>query len=155
MPFLIIFALIPLAEVYAFINVGEEIGVFRTLLLCILTAAIGGLLVRHQGLETLFKAQKSLQSGKLPLDALFDGFCLVVAGALLLTPGFVTDTFGFSLLIPPFRRLLRELLTKYGTFKVAGAAHSPHKNGQDDIIEGDYEHVVKDHEKLDKSDKDR
>ena len=155
MPFLIIFVLIPLAEVYAFINVGEEIGVFRTLLLCILTAAIGGLLVRHQGLETLFKAQKNLQSGKLPLDALFDGFCLVVAGALLLTPGFVTDTFGFSLLIPPFRHLLRELLTKYGTFTVAGTAHTHRKNAPDDIIEGDYEHVVKDHEKLDKSDKDR
>lgn len=157
MPFLIIFVLIPIAEVYAFINVGEEIGVFRTLLLCVLTAAIGGLLVRHQGLETLFKAQKGLQSGQLPLDALFDGFCLVISGALLLTPGFVTDTVGFALLIPPLREGLRHLITKYGKFNIVGPktrAQRPHNDISGDIIEGDYEHVAKDDERLDKSNKD-
>ena len=154
MPFLIIFVLIPLAEVYVFINVGEEIGVLRTLLLCVLTAAVGGFLVRQQGLETLFKAQKNLQSGRLPLDALFDGFCLVIAGALLLTPGFVTDMAGFALLIPPFRLIIRGLLTKYGKFQMHGAEPSPSPS-QDGVIEGEYSHVKEDHEALDNEDKSR
>lgn len=154
MPFLIIFVLIPLAEVYAFISVGEEIGVLKTLLLCVLTAVIGGFLVRQQGLETLFKAQKNLQSGHLPLDALFDGFCIVIAGALLLTPGFVTDTIGFLLLIPPFRLILRQLLTKYGKFKVhTASSHS--SPSQDGVIEGEYEHVNEEKEALEQNDKSR
>lgn len=154
MPFLIIFILIPLAEVYAFINVGEKIGALDTLLLCVLTAAIGGFIVRHQGLETLFKAQKNLQSGHLPLEALFDGFCLVIAGALLLTPGFVTDTVGFILLIPPFRLILRHSLTKYGKFQMHTSSTRT-ASSQDDIIEGEYKHVKENHEKLDHDNKSR
>lgn len=158
MPFLIIFVLIPLAEVYAFIQVGDEIGVLKTLLLCVLTAAIGGYLVRQQGLETLMKAQNGLRTGQLPLTALFDGFCIVVAGALLLTPGFVTDTIGFSLLVPFLRKALQAALSKYGNFKVMGEhAQGPtnQTRPKDGVIEGDYErvnepHVNEPHEKLDK-----
>ena len=150
MPFLIIFVLVPIAEVYAFITVGDEIGVFKTLLLCVLTAMIGGFLVRQQGLETLFKAQRGLQAGQLPVNALFEGFCLVIAGALLLTPGFVTDTAGFLLLFPPFRVFLKDMLVKHGKFKVQTASYR--QKNDDDIIEGDYETVAKENEKLDKSD---
>lgn len=150
MPFLIIFVLVPLAEVYAFINVGEEIGVLKTLLLCVLTAMIGGFLVRQQGLETLFKAQKGLQSGQLPVNALFDGFCLVIAGALLLTPGFVTDTAGFLLLIPAFRGFLKSAFAKHGKFKVHTAGQQ--RRTDDGVIEGEYETVTKEHETLDKPD---
>ena len=149
MPFLIIFVLIPLAEVYAFIEVGGEIGILQTLLLCVLTAAIGGFLVRQQGLETLFKTQTNLQSGKIPLDALFDGFCIVVAGALLLTPGFVTDIIGFSLLFPPFRQFMRKLIGKYGNFQVHSAQNHTQKPQNGDIIEGEYVEINKDKEKLD------
>ena len=150
MLFLIIFVIVPLAEVYAFITVGEEVGILRTLLLCVLTAIIGGLLVRQQGLETLIKAQQGLQGGMLPMDALFTGFCLVIAGALLLTPGFVTDTIGFLLLVPNFRNLLRHVLTKHGKFKVE--SNTRPRNTRDDVIEGDYETVTKENEKLDKFD---
>lgn len=151
MPFLIIFVIVPLLEVYAFINVGGEIGVLKTLLLCVLTAMIGGFLVRQQGLETLFKAQQALQGGKLPLDALFDGFCLVVSGALLLTPGFVTDGVGFLLLVPAFRQFARGILAKHGKFKIhSGNART---NPEDDgVIDGDYETVTKENERLDKPD---
>lgn len=155
MPFLIIFVIIPLLEVFAFIQVGDEIGVFKTLLLCVLTAMIGGMLVRQQGLETLVKAQNNFRSGQIPLDALFDGFCIVIAGAMLLTPGFVTDTMGFLLLIPPFRKFVREKIAASGKFKVYGAGTEQPRAHDSDVIEGDYETVVEDHEKLDKSKPDR
>lgn len=151
MPFLILFILIPLAEVYAFITVGEEIGVLKTLLLCVLTAAIGGFLVRQQGIETLMKAQHSIRTGTLPLDALFDGICLVIAGALLLTPGFVTDMIGFSLLIPAARRGLRQILTKYGKFEIyTNTEFNQKRPNNDDIIEGNYEEIVKNPDKIGK-----
>lgn len=157
MPFLILFVLIPLAEVYAFINVGEEIGVFKTLLLCIITAVIGGSLVRIQGVSTLLKARKSFMAGTLPLGELFDGLCLVIAGALLLTPGFVTDTIGFALLVPAFRKFLRPLVAKYGKFNasmsVNGRTNTRPRDSSDDIIEGEYKDVSNNKERLDKGDK--
>ena len=155
MLFLIIFILIPLAEVYAFINVGEEIGVFKTLILCVITAVIGGSLVKIQGVGTLLKARERFISGNLPLEELFDGLCLVIAGALLLTPGFVTDTIGFILLVPAFRKTLRPLVMKYGNFEASmgGMQNTQPRNSSDDIIEGDYEDVSGNKEKLDKPDK--
>ena len=102
MPFIILFIIIPLVEIYFFLLVGDAVGILQTLLLCVLTAIIGGFLVKKQGLETLFNAQKNLQGGTLPMKEIFDGFCLVVAGALLMTPGFFTDIVGFSLLVPFF-----------------------------------------------------
>lgn len=155
MPFLALFVIIPLAEIYTFINVGEEIGVFKTLLLCVLTAIIGGSIVKIQGLQTIFKARQSFMGGKMPVAEIFDGLCLVLAGALLLTPGFVTDIMGFSLLVPPFRAGLRGLLTRYGKFKInipenMRSPHYPRENSvEGDIIEGDYEHVAEKKEKLD------
>jgi len=138
MPFLILFILIPIAEVYAFLAVGDEIGILQTLLLCVLTAIIGGILVKQQGLETLFNAQKNMQGGKLPIQEIFDGFCLIISGALLLTPGFITDIAGFSLLIPPFRQFLRQKLANSDKFSV----HMPNNQKQsDDIIDGDFEIV--------------
>ncbi len=144
MPFLLLFVLIPLAEVYAFINVGEEIGVFKTLILCVVTAVIGGALVRIQGIGTLLKARQSFMTGTLPLHELFDGFCLVVAGALLLTPGFVTDSVGFALLIPAFRQILRPLVMKYGKFNTSmkgGQNTQTHNHASNDVIEGECEDI--------------
>ncbi len=150
MPFIIIFVLIPLAEIYAFISVGEEIGVLKTLLLCLLTAVIGGLLVKKQGMETIMKVQASFRGGILPLDAFFDGICLVIAGALLLTPGFVTDIVGFSLLLPIFRQFLRKFAIKSGKFSIQTPSKGSKTPRNDDIIEGQYENVSNDYEKLDK-----
>jgi len=143
MPFLILFILVPIAEVYVFLAVGDEIGIFKTLLMCVLTAIIGGLLVKKQGMETLFNAQQSMNGGKLPVQQIFDGFCLMLAGALLLTPGFVTDFAGFSLLIPTFRHFLREKLSQSSKFKVHVTGQSRHNASYNDsdIIDGDYETV--------------
>jgi UPF0716 protein FxsA len=102
------------------------------------------------------KAQNNLRTGKMPLNEIFTGFCIVIAGALLLTPGFVTDITGFLLLFPPFRAFLRQFLTKNTDFKVYGAQNQQktHENyGEDGIIEGNYEKVDKDQPSLDKHDK--
>jgi UPF0716 protein FxsA len=108
MPILILamFIGIPLIEIYLFIQVGGAIGVWSTIGLVILTAFIGTALLRQQGLATLARAQSELDQQHLPVRELFDGVCLLVGGLLLLTPGFLTDTLGFALLIPPLRAIL-------------------------------------------------
>lgn len=137
MPFFIIFFIVPLIEIALFISVGEEIGLLQTLALCFITAFIGGLLVRHQGLQTLFKAQQNLRGGILPLNEIYDGFCVVIAGALLLTPGFFTDLIGFLLLVAPIRHFIRSLLSKSRHFSTK-TAKNPY-NRAEDIIEAEYE----------------
>lgn len=142
MPFIILFLVIPLIEIYGFMAVGGEIGILKTLLLCVLTAIIGGLLVRQQGFEILKKAQSAFQQGIMPLEALFDGLCIVISGALLLTPGFFTDIIGFLLLIPHFRQILRKATLKSGKFGVNTAQNNQNRTNYDgDIVEGDYETV--------------
>ena len=98
---------VPLIEIAVFIEVGGRIGLWSTLALIFATAAIGTALLRFQGLSVLADARGSVERGELPVRALLDGVCLVIAGALLLTPGFVTDMAGAMLLIPPIRRLLQ------------------------------------------------
>ena len=110
--FLILFIGIPLLEISVLIQVGDQIGLWSTIGLIILTAVIGTAMLRHQGIATIMNAQKQLNQGAVPAKELFDGLCLLAAGALLLTPGFVTDSIGFALLIPPVRELLRNTLGK-------------------------------------------
>tara|TARA_B100000686_G_scaffold312226_1_gene356564 strand:+ start:3396 stop:3920 length:525 start_codon:yes stop_codon:yes gene_type:complete len=105
--YILIFLMIPVLEVIVFIQAGGAIGILNTLLLTILTAVIGMTLLRKQGFETLKKAQQKTNRGEAPLGEMFDGLCLFAAGLLLLTPGFVTDTVGFLLFLPPFRAVLR------------------------------------------------
>lgn len=113
MIFFLIFFILPLTEVMVFVAVGGEIGLLSTLMLCVLTALIGSFLVHKQGIEVLFRGRAALMEGVFPAQELFDGFCIVVAGAMLITPGFVTDTIGFSLLIPAVRRFAQERVTAY------------------------------------------
>lgn len=154
MPFLIIFIIIPLAELFVFGLVGDEIGLFNALLLALLTAVIGGAIVRHQGLQTLFAVQQTMRDGKMPLGELFDGICLVIAGATLITPGFITDTIGFLLLIPQFRRTLQEVIKKHTNWTIEGAAHHnanaggsyryssrPSSRADDGVIDVEYEEL--------------
>jgi len=121
MPLFVIFVVIPLLEIAVFIQVGSAIGVGTTLFLTFLTAVIGASLLRWQGLETWKKANDSLGRNELPLQEVFDGVCLLIAGATLLTPGFVTDTIGFLLFIPPLRMALFSWIRKMhedGRFKM-------------------------------------
>lgn len=102
----LLFICVPLVEIYFLIQVGQNIGALSTILLCILTAALGAILLRIQGMLTLMKAREKLRRGELPADNLLEGLILLVAGVLLLTPGFVTDLVGFLCLIPSLRSVL-------------------------------------------------
>ncbi len=104
---------VPLVEIAVFIQIGGWIGLGWTLTLVVLTAVLGTWQLRAQGLATLVRARNQIDRGALPARELFDGACLLVAGALLLTPGFVTDATGFLLFLPPVRDRLRELLARY------------------------------------------
>jgi len=145
MPFFILFVLIPLAEIMVFVMVSGKIGLGTALLFALFTAVLGGALVRFQGLHTLMSAQSSLQSGGLPTKELFDGLCIVAAGATLITPGFITDILGFALLVPALRDILRRKLAGSGKFQSASFNTEFHDNQQQqrpndpDIIDVDFE----------------
>jgi UPF0716 protein FxsA len=115
MPLLIlaVFIGVPLLEIAVFIQVGGFLGLWPTLAIVILTAVIGTALLRIQGLVTLARAQAQMNQGALPTRELFDGACLLIAGVLLLTPGFVTDGLGFLLFLPAARDILRRMLSRY------------------------------------------
>ena len=102
----LLFLTVPLVEIYFLIQVGQEIGAFSTVLLCILTAALGAILLRIQGILTLMNAREKLRQGEIPADNLLEGLILLISGVLLLTPGFVTDVIGFLCLVPSLRSML-------------------------------------------------
>ena len=111
-PITLVFALflfVPVAEVILFIVVGSRIGVSLTVGLVILTALVGAGLVTRQGRVTVKEARNELAAGSVPARQLAHGVMILVAGALLLTPGFLTDVGGFALLIPAVREVLRRL----------------------------------------------
>ena len=109
----VVFLVVPLVEIWLLIEVGSVIGAIWTVIMVVLTAMIGAALVRAQGLATLSRSQAQLRAGELPALEMFEGVALIVAGALLLTPGFFTDTVGFTLLIPPLRRrLIRAIMER-------------------------------------------
>jgi UPF0716 protein FxsA len=129
------FLLVPIIEIYLFLQVGERIGVGWTLLLVVLTAVIGVWLLRIQGLSTLTRAQRRLQENELPAREMLEGVALVVAGAFLLTPGFATDTLGFLLLLPPTRIWLVSLVAS--RMVVSSTLQGQPKPRQDnDVIDG-------------------
>ena len=139
MPFLIIFIVIPLIELSIFAAVSEEIGLWTALFMALLTAMIGGNIVRMQGLQTISSMRGSMDQGRIPTSEIFDGFCLVAAGALLITPGFLTDAIGFALLVPQFRTLMRNVIKEHTNLGVETGGFRYHTDNDPTIIEGEYE----------------
>ncbi len=134
MPYLfIIFVLTPLIEIWLFLRVGEWIGTWSTLACVILTAFIGVSLLRWQGVSTLLRARSKLASNELPAREIGEGILLAIAGAVLLTPGFLTDAVGFLLLIPPIRVfILRQwIMPRIVAFRVDEKVSG-------EILEGEY-----------------
>lgn len=131
---------VPLIEVYLLIKVGTLIGVIPTVALVVFTAVLGAQLMRHQGLATLTRVQTMLARGELPAMPMLEGVAILVSGALLLTPGFLTDTIGFLGLIPPVRRAaVRFLLRRGVVHPVAGYGPPPPGRHHDpNVIEGDF-----------------
>lgn len=113
---LLLILLLPILEIVGFIQVGDWIGAGPTIGLLALSAVVGVLLVRHQGLASLTRAQAAAARGEAPIGTVLDGFCAVLAGILLIIPGFLTDILGIVLLIRPLRRGIgRWLLGRMGT----------------------------------------
>ncbi len=140
----LLFLVIPLIEIFFLIQVGQVIGAGWTIFLVVATAVLGAFLLRLQGFQTLQRAQASMSRGEIPAIEMMEGLCLLVSGALLLTPGFVTDSIGFALLIPPLRQMLILQMMKNSQviFSRTGNTHfyrqSRHSSHQsDDIIEGE------------------
>lgn len=156
---LILFIAVPVIEIGLFVEIGGRIGLGPTLAVVILTAVVGTALLRHQGLDTLRRVQESLAQNRLPVAEMFDGLCLLFAGALLLTPGFLTDAIGFLLFVPPLRALaagaIGRAIMRHGQVHVSGVsgvapggtgahAQDPHPPGRGSptVIDGDYEEVT-------------
>jgi len=154
---------VPIVEIAVFLEVGGRIGALNTILMIVITAMIGTWLLRSQGLQTLQRAQESLNQNVFPVSEVFDGLCLLVAGGLLLTPGFVTDIVGFLLFVPAMRRILRgaawSFLARSGRTGAWTDAENPTGSGGNQpgghgpaTIDGEYREVDK--EKPDETDSD-
>ena len=141
----LLFILVPLAEVGVFIEVGGLLGLWPTLALCLLTAAIGTACIRYQGFNLIDRARAQLDAGEAPVFEVVSGVCLLVAGVLLLVPGFVTDAVGFLLLLPPFRRFLFDKVIEPRMTVIAEAEAAKSGQGrpppQPGVIEGEFEEV--------------
>ena len=107
-----LFTILPALELYLLIKVGSVIGALNTILIIIFTGILGAFLARLQGFLVIRKIQENLNQGILPSSELLDGALILVGGVLLLTPGFITDIFGFLLLLPPTRVLIKFFLKK-------------------------------------------
>lgn len=140
--FFTIFLLVPLIEIYLLIKVGGIIGALPTVFLVVFTAVLGALLLRHQGLYTYAKVQQSLAHGELPTMAMLEGLVLLICGALLLTPGFFTDTIGFLGLIPPLRKWLILKIMERGIIHTMGPRHTPfHDRQGPQTLDGEFRHL--------------
>ncbi|HAF89081.1 MAG: FxsA family protein [SAR324 cluster bacterium] len=101
------FTTIPLVEIYLLIHIGSVFGVFTSIALVFFTGLLGAYLARIQGIKTLFKIQESIKEGRMPSGELLEALLIVAAGIVLLTPGFLTDTIGFLLLLPNIREIVK------------------------------------------------
>lgn len=143
---------VPLAEIAAFVVIGGQIGVWATLGMVLLTAVIGSFLLRWQGIGLFNRINAEMRADRVPGRELVHGVMILVAGVLLLTPGFVTDSLGFLLFVPGFRdtvwRLLKDRIVVQGMSASFGSAQGsggapgtgrgPSRDGVVDLDEDEY-----------------
>ncbi|GAA4361312.1 FxsA family protein [Kangiella marina] len=160
--FFLLFIALAVAEIYILLTVGGLIGAFQTVGLILLTGIIGVSMLKQQGFSVFARLQEKMRQGQAPAQEMVEGVLLIIAGAFLVTPGFVTDTIGFLWLIPKTREYFANLLISKGIFKAqsmhgAGFSHGandpfgqqpPHQD--DNTVDGEYERTDdKDHKRLD------
>lgn len=121
---LLVFIAIPLIEMLLLFEVAGLIGGLWTVFMVVLTAVIGVQVLKHQGFSTLLRANQRLDSGQLPAQEVVEGLILAFSGALLLTPGFITDTLGFLCLTSPLRRAMARKLINSGMVMTTGSGSS-------------------------------
>jgi UPF0716 protein FxsA len=127
----LLFLVVPLVELYVIIQVGSAIGALNTVGLLVLMGLAGGWLMKREGLGALRRVQSQLSQGRVPGTELVDGFLILFGGALMLSPGFLTDALGLALLVPPARALVRRALARRFQLRVLGdrGGHGP-RGGQ-------------------------
>ena len=112
-PLAVLFLVVPFIELFVLLRVGQSIGVGPTIILLIGVSVLGAALVKREGLGVLRRAQARVEAHQVPGQELVDGVLILFAGALLLTPGFLTDVLGIALLVPPVRALFRGSLVSW------------------------------------------
>lgn len=143
----LLFVIVPVVELSLLITVGGYIGTLPTVAIVLLTAFVGASLLRREGISTLTNARTKLEAGQMPAMEMLEGVMLVIGGAFLLTPGFLTDIVGFSCLIPPIRKAIVGQLLKRSIIHVGkvdlrsgGAAQRDAGRGEDtgNVIDGEF-----------------
>ena len=133
-PLLLLFIVVPIAELAVIIQVGQEIGVLWTVAILVADSVLGSLLMRSQGRAAWGRFNVALQSGRPPAREVLDGVLVIFGGALLLTPGFLTDILGLVLLIPPTRAVVRRVLVRrFADRMIASATRRRPPAGPSDV----------------------
>jgi UPF0716 protein FxsA len=109
---ILLFIVVPIVEIYVIIQVGQAIGAPLTIALLVVDSIIGSMLMRTQGRAAWRRFNEAIGAGRIPAREVVDGALVIFGGALLLTPGFVTDIFGAAFLLPPTRAVIRKLLVR-------------------------------------------
>src|SRR4051794_5590776 len=133
LPLVLLFIAVPLAELAVIIQVGQAIGVWWTIGLLLVDSILGSALMRMQGRTAWQRFNEALQAGRAPAREVLDGALVIFGGALLLTPGFITDVLGLVLLIPPTRALVRGVLTRRLAHRMVVSAQRPRPRSDYDV----------------------
>jgi UPF0716 protein FxsA len=133
-----LFLLMPLAEIWVLLQVGHAIGAGWTILLVLGSAVAGAALVRAQGMAVLSRVRAELDRGQVPALEMMRGLLLFVAGALLLTPGFITDTFGLILLLPPVQTLVIKAILRRAVVSAQVVGANAEQKGEGQVIDGSF-----------------
>ena len=126
--------IIPFAEIYLLLGVGSVIGAFPTIFLVVFTAALGAWLLRQQGFSTFRRFQESLSQGIIPAYEMIEGPIILLGGALLLTPGFITDVIGFACLVPSLRRKIAQYVIEHHLIQASDVFQE--KTVKENVLEG-------------------
>jgi UPF0716 protein FxsA len=130
--FVVVFLVVPLVELYVLIQVGSAIGALNTIALLLLMGVLGGWLMKREGLGVVRRVQSQLRSGRAPTTEVVDGFIILFGGALMLTPGFLSDALGLALLIPPVRAVVRASVSRRMRLRVLGGPGDRDRGRPDD-----------------------
>jgi len=128
--------IIPFAEIYLLLEVGSVLGAFWTIFLVVFTAALGAWLLRQQGFSTFRRFQESLTQGIIPAYEMIEGPIILLGGALLLTPGFITDLIGFACLVPSLRKKIAQYVLEKHLIQASGVFQE--KTAKANVLEGEF-----------------
>ncbi|NBG87306.1 FxsA family protein [Isachenkonia alkalipeptolytica] len=129
---ILLFTVVPIVELYILIQIGNEIGAFNTIMLVFITGVVGAVLSKSEGRQIIGNIKREMAMGKMPGDELINGLCVLVGGALLLTPGIFTDVLGFVLVIPFTRMfLIKTIKRKIKSMITEGTVNVYYKDSGD------------------------